>query len=144
MKIGELVKLHGISVDTARFYEKKGLIQPSARSDAGYRIYTARDSDRLGFILRAKSVGFSLEQVRELLQIEDNRSAWSCNHVKSKVDEKMAEIEAQITRLKGFYSSLERLSDACCGGPVSAKACSILDTLETGDFIKTEPHGEEL
>lgn len=144
MKIGELVKLHGISVDTARFYEKKGLIEPSARSDAGYRIYTERDSERLGFILRAKSVGFSLEQVRELLQIEDNRSAWNCEHVKSKVDEKMAEIQAQIARLQGFYGALERLSDACCGGPMSAKACSILNTLEKGDVISTEAHSEEL
>lgn len=131
MKIGALVNQHGISVDTVRFYEKKGLLSPSARSEAGYRIYTAQDSERLAFILRAKSVGFNLEQVGELLQIEDSRSDWACEDVKSKVEEKMAEIEIQIARLQGFHRSLKRLADACCGGAISAKECSILNTLKT-------------
>ena len=142
MKIGELGTRHGISVDTVRFYEKKGLITPSARSEAGYRIYTKSDSERLAFILRAKSVGFNLEQVRELLQIEDNRSAWNCEDVKTKVEEKMREIETQVTRLQGFHDSLKRLSDACCGGPLSAQECSILNSLEKGDLIKEVRQGD--
>lgn len=143
MKIGQLVERFGVSVDTIRFYEKKGLLQPSARSEAGYRLYSEADSNRLGFILRSKSMGFSLEQIKDLLQLEDNRSHWHCEDVKDKVQQKMSEIEQQIKQLQGFYSSLKQLSDACCGGPKSATECSILDSLETGEHVQHEHHGKE-
>ncbi|NWO07032.1 MAG: Zn(2+)-responsive transcriptional regulator [Alteromonadaceae bacterium] len=143
MKIGQLVERFGVSVDTIRFYEKKGLLQPSARSNAGYRLYSEADSERLDFILRSKSMGFSLGQIKELLQIEDNRARWRCEDVKDKVQQKMTDIEQQIKQLKVFYNSLEKLSDACCGGPRSATECSILDSLETGDYIQHENHNKE-
>ena len=143
MKIGDLVKQHGVSVDTIRFYEKQQLLTPSARSEAGYRLYNAADNQRLGFILRAKSVGFSLQQIRELLQIEDNKSQWQCSDVKDKVQHKMAEIAQQIAGLQRFYQALEQLDQACCGGTVSATECSILTALEQGQPVKTEQHQRE-
>lgn len=135
MKIGDLVKQHGVSVDTIRFYEKQQLLTPSARSAAGYRLYRQADSQRLGFILRAKSVGFSLQQIRELLQIEDNKSQWQCSDVKDKVQHKMAEIAQQISELQRFYQALQQLDHACCGGTVSATECSILAALEQGPAV---------
>ncbi|MDP4535759.1 Zn(2+)-responsive transcriptional regulator [Alkalimonas collagenimarina] len=143
MKIGELVKRHGVSVDTIRFYEKQKLLSPSARSEAGYRLYNEADSQRLGFILRAKSVGFSLQQIRELLQIEDNKSEWQCADVKDKVQHKMQDIEQQIAELRRFHQALQQLDDACCGGPLSATECSILAALEKGQPVKPEHHHQE-
>ncbi|MEE2022993.1 Zn(2+)-responsive transcriptional regulator [Alkalimonas mucilaginosa] len=142
MKIGELVKRHGVSVDTIRFYEKQQLLKPSARSDAGYRLYREADSQRLNFILRAKAVGFSLQQVRELLQIEDNKAEWHCADVKDKVQQKMLEIEQQMLELKQFHQALQQLDAACCGGPISATECSILTALEQGKPPQTEQHKE--
>lgn len=143
MKIGDLVKQHGVSVDTIRFYEKQQLLTPSARSEAGYRLYNAADNKRLGFILRAKSVGFSLQQIRELLQIEDNKSQWQCSDVKDKVQQKMQEIELQLAELTRFYQALQQLDTACCGGTVSATECSILTALEQGQPVKAEQHLQE-
>lgn len=143
MKIGDLVKQHGVSVDTIRFYEKQQLLTPSARSEGGYRLYSAADNQRLAFILRAKSVGFSLQQIRELLQIEDNKSQWQCSDVKDKVQHKMAEIAQQISELQRFYQALEQLDQACCGGTISATECSILSALEQGQPVKAEQHLQE-
>ncbi|KKO45427.1 zinc-responsive transcriptional regulator [Arsukibacterium ikkense] len=141
MKIGELVKRHKISVDTIRFYEKQQLLCPSARSAAGYRLYTEADSQRLAFILRAKNVGFSLQQIAELLQIEDNKSQWQCADVKDKVQQKMQQIQQQMAGLQQFYQALKQLDNACCGGPASATECSILAALEQGQIV-TESHME--
>lgn len=143
MKIGDLVKQHGVSVDTIRFYEKQQLLTPSARSAAGYRLYRQADSQRLGFILRAKSVGFSLQQIRELLQIEDHKSQWQCSDVKDKVQQKMQEIEQQLAELQRFHQALQQLDQACCGGTVSATECSILTALEQGQPVRTEQHLRE-
>ena len=140
MKIGELVKRHGVSVDTIRFYEKQQLLNPSARSEAGYRLYSESDSKRLAFILRAKSVGFSLQQIRELLQIEDNKSEWQCADVKDKVQQKMQEIQQQMAELNHFHQALQQLDEACCGGPLSATECSILTALEQGQPARSEQH----
>lgn len=140
MKIGDLVKQHGVSVDTIRFYEKQQLLTPSARTESGYRLYSHADNQRLSFILRAKSVGFSLQQIRELLQIEDNKSQWQCSDVKNKVQHKMAEIAEQISELQRFYQALAQLDQACCGGSVSATECSILTALEQGQPVLAEQH----
>lgn len=143
MKIGELVKRHGVSVDTIRFYEKQQLLNPSTRSAAGYRLYLEADSQRLAFILRAKSVGFSLQQISELLQIEDNKSQWQCSDVKNKVQQKIREIDRQLTELQQFRQALQQLDDACCGGNISATECSILAALEQGSAVKPEQHAAE-
>lgn len=141
-RIGELAKQCEVKADTLRFYEKHGLLSPSSRTDSGYRIYTENDAERLRFILRAKAVGFTLAEISELLSIELDKSNWACADVKGMVDSKLAHVEAKIAELKYFQVSLQRLSDACCGGPESAEHCSILEALETNtDNIKCENHG---
>lgn len=142
MKIGDLVKIHGVSVDTIRFYEKQSLLAPK-RLVSGYRTYTQTDSHRLGFILRAKSMGFSLAQISELLQIEDNKDRWQCADVKDKVQQKMNEIKSKMNELQQLYQSLQQLDDACCGGSVSATKCSILSTLASGKTTSQEQHTKD-
>ncbi|MGL4474499.1 MAG: Zn(2+)-responsive transcriptional regulator [Shewanella sp.] len=141
-KIGELASECQIKTDTLRFYEKHGLLTPSARSDSGYRFYTDKDAERLKFILRAKAVGFTLSEINELLSIELDKANWQCVDVKALVDSKLTQVVAKIAELQKFRDSLKRLSDSCCGGPESAECSSILEALEsaTGE-IKPEIHG---
>ncbi|WP_028864280.1 Zn(2+)-responsive transcriptional regulator [Psychromonas aquimarina] len=130
-RIGELAQRYEVKTDTLRFYDKHGLLIPSSRSESGYRIYTEADAERLRFILRAKAIGFSLTDIAELLSIELDKSNWACADVKGVVDIKLADVEAKIAELNYFKASLQRLSDACCGGPESAEHCSILEALES-------------
>lgn len=135
MKIGALAQQFDVTVDTIRFYEKQGLLATAARSGAGYRQYGKADVQRLSFILRAKAIGFSLQQIRELLAIEDNKSAWVCADVKDKVALKIQEIEQQRAELQRLQQALQQLHNACCGGTVSANACSILAALAQAEPV---------
>jgi MerR family Zn(II)-responsive transcriptional regulator of zntA len=130
-RIGELAKICDINNDTLRFYEKNALLIPSSRSESGYRLYTEKDKDTLQFILRAKGVGFTLADIRELLSIEVNKADNACADVKVLVDTKRYDVEKKIAELIRFQTSLKRLSDACCGGAESAEHCTILEALES-------------
>ena len=130
-RIGELAQRYEVKTDTLRFYDKHGLLTPSSRSESGYRIYTEADAVRLRFILRAKAIGFSLTDIAELLSIELDKTNRACADVKEVVDIKLADIEVKIAELNYFRTSLQHLSDACSGGPVSAEHCSILEALDS-------------
>lgn len=129
LKIGELAKRANLSQDTLRFYEKHGLLKPCARSEAGYRLYSADDVLRLRFILSAKEVGFTLNEIHELLALEVTRDKASCEQVKTIVDDKILGVARRIAELERIQQSLVALSEACCGGDEPATHCTILDTL---------------
>ena len=142
-RIGELAKACDINNDTLRFYEKNGLLSPSSRSESGYRLYTEKDKETLEFILRAKGVGFTLAEIRELLSIEINKADNACADVKVLVDTKLSDVEKKLAELTRFQTSLKRLSDACCGGEESAEHCTILEALESDkNDVRHEHHGE--
>lgn len=132
-RIGELAKRSQIKTDTLRFYEKHGLLSPSARSDSGYRLYSQEDEQKLWFIIRAKRVGFSLQEISELLSIRLERSQHTCAEPKAITDSKLAQVEAKIKELEIFKASLQKLSSSCCGGAESANHCSILEALDASD-----------
>ncbi|PIE83645.1 MAG: Zn(2+)-responsive transcriptional regulator [Candidatus Contendobacter odensis] len=129
LKIGALSRLTNVSQDTLRFYEKHGLIQPHARSRAGYRLYSNDDIQRIRFILSAKEVGFTLKEIHELLALEVAREEASCRDVKSFIDEKIKTVNQRIRELQSIKKSLRILSDACCGGDEPATYCTILEVL---------------
>ena len=129
LKIGELAVLVGVSQDTLRYYEKHGLIQPSARSTAGYRLYSKADSHRIKFILSAKAVGFTLNEIHELLTLEVTKDDKSCQDVKQFVDEKINTVSQRIHEMQRIKKSLQKLSEACCGGDEPATHCTILEAL---------------
>ena len=66
VKIGEIAKRLGVSTDTLRYYEKQGILTSSSRSVSGYRLYTEQDIAQLAFVIRAKDVGFTLNEIKEL------------------------------------------------------------------------------
>ena len=131
LKIGELAELAGISRDALRFYEKHGLITPTARTDSGYRLYSKSDVLRISFILSAKEVGFTLNEVHQLLELEVTKDKKSCQDVKEFVDNKIQVVNQRLIEMKKIKQSLKTLSVACCGGDEPATHCTILGALNT-------------
>lgn len=130
MKIGQIAKASGVRIDTLRYYEKEGLIKPASRTEAGYREYDNNAVQQMRFILKAKALGFSLQEIRELLSLRIDREHHPCSEVKDMAETKLTSIEEKIAELQRMHQALKRISDMCCGGPEPAVHCSILDALE--------------
>ena len=131
MRIGELSKQTGFQVETLRFYEKQGLLSPVSRSESGYREYNKASLRELQFIKQAKSVGFSLNEISELLTLQVERDQHSCGDVKSIAEKKIIQIDSKIRELDMMRKALHKITDACCGGLEPATSCTILNALES-------------
>ncbi|HHB11982.1 MAG TPA: MerR family transcriptional regulator [Chromatiales bacterium] len=130
LSIGRLSRATGVGVETLRYYERRGLLQPEGRTAAGYRRYRPEAVRRLRFIRRAQALGFSLEEIRELLRLSDDPGA-DAARVKSLTREKIADIQRRIRDLERMKQSLEVLAERCPGhGPTAT--CPILEAL-TGE-----------
>ena len=139
LKIGELAGEANVSADTLRYYEQQMLLKPAMRSSAGYRLYSREELKRIGFILSAKAVGFTLSEIQQLLSLEVTKDEQSCADVKLFVDHKIDEVDQRLKKLRRIKKSLQTLSSACCGGPEPATHCTILETLsETAPRQATE------
>ncbi len=130
MRIGELSKNTGFKIETLRYYEKLSLLEPISRTESGYREYDNEALKQLHFIKQAKSVGFSLTEISELLTLRVERDQHSCGDVKSIAEQKIKEIDAKIKELKKMNKALHKITDACCGGVEAATSCTILNALE--------------
>lgn len=129
-QIGELAKRCQVSTDTLRFYEKNALIAPAGRSESGYRLYNEDNQQQVNFILKAKELGLSLEEIRELLEIKLEATVRSCAEVKAITSSKLAVIDQKIEELTKIRVALKKINDACCGHTTdSAVHCSILTAL---------------
>ena len=133
LTIGKLAKQAGIGIETVRFYERQGLIPPPARTDSNYRIYSEEEVGRLKFIKRAKLLGFTLNEIKDLLTLQHNPHATKAD-IKQRTDEKIINIREKIRDLELMLGALEHLSDAC-DGHGSLDECPILEAL-TGDDQK--------
>jgi MerR family transcriptional regulator, copper efflux regulator len=106
--IGALARHVGMSRDAVRYYEQLGLVQKPARASNGYRVYSTTDVGRLLFIRRAKLLGFSLEEVRELVGLADQGECQPVRHqVAEMLRQKLAECEATLAELRAFRANLE-------------------------------------
>ena len=130
MTIGEMAKNAGVGVETVRFYEREGLLPEPPRRSSGYRQYSPEALRRLQFIRRTKELGFSLEEIRELMELRvDPRT--SCGEVKRRAEDKITDIEKKMAELRRMKKALGRLASSCSGrGPTSV--CPILDAMEGG------------
>lgn len=130
MQIGSLARLTGIPVDTVRYYEREGLLPPANRRPSGYRDYDATDVARLRFVRRAKALGFTLVEIRELLALSGPRDG-DMGAMKTATSEKLADVEQRLGELTRMRDALRMLLDACPGhGPVDA--CPIMAALCSG------------
>lgn len=111
--IGQLAAAGGVSVETVRFYQRRGLIDVPMRQGAGYREYTERDRDRLQFIRRAKELGFTLAQIAELVAGDESHTAASVAEVAAA---KLDEVEAKLRDLAATRCRLRQLLRVCAHG----------------------------
>ena len=130
LKIGQLAREAGLGVETVRFYERRGLIADPPRRASGYRQYPQETVARLRFIRRAKELGFSLNEIKELLDLRVSPEIPKVE-VKRTALVKIADLEERIAMLERMKRALEEIT-AACSGEVPAGSCLILDALESG------------
>ena len=124
--IGDLSRTTRCKVETIRYYERVGLMPEPARSPGGQRRYTQAHEQRLGFIRHARELGFSLEAIRQMLDLSD-RPGQSCQEVDRLARRHLDEVTSRIRRLESLKQELERMISHCDGGEVSD--CRILEVL---------------
>jgi MerR family copper efflux transcriptional regulator len=129
--IGKLAKDIGIGAGALRYYERLGLLPPANRTASGYRLYGAAAATRLRFIRRAQALGFSLEEIAELLALSDNPRG-RARDVKRVTQAKIADIEQRIEALKRMKRGLATL-EAHCSGHGGTRECPILAALNRDD-----------
>ncbi|OIJ43112.1 MULTISPECIES: MerR family transcriptional regulator [Massilia] len=128
--IGELARAAATPAPTVRYYEKIGLLQSPARTAANYRTYGSGDLDRLIFVRRARDIGFSIDQIRNLLDLSDQREH-DCGTVDCLAREHLDAIEQKIADLVALKIQLSGLLSSCGGGRVAD--CRIIDALSRRD-----------
>ncbi|HVJ53748.1 MAG TPA: helix-turn-helix domain-containing protein [Aliidongia sp.] len=126
LAIGDLAKATGTKVETVRYYERIGLLPEPGRTAGNYRSYDDGDLGRLSFIRRARDLGFSLDQVRELLGLADQRDR-SCEAVDVIARQHLAEVERKIADLNALRDELADILGRCRHGTVAE--CRIIETL---------------
>lgn len=127
MNIGQLSRRTGVPIDTVRYYEKQQLLPPPTRSASGYRHYEADDVLRLTFIRRAKTLGFTLEEIRDLLALSRARDG-DMAAVRAAAADKLADVEQRLAELARVRDGLRTLVDACPGHG-ALDQCPILSAL---------------
>lgn len=110
MRIGELAQRAGINPRTLRYYERIGLLVPSARTAAGYRLYSSRDADRLAFIRRAQTLGLSLTEIADIIALRDGGTP-PCRHVRALAELRIRAIDHQIAELEALRADLVQLAE---------------------------------
>jgi MerR family transcriptional regulator, copper efflux regulator len=129
LTIGELAQQSGIHLETIRYYEREGLLPAPPRTPGGHRAYGPSASQRLRFIKRAQELGFTLAEIRELLDLRREPDQL-CIEVTQQVDTKLAEVQRKIRHLQAIERALVRLKDSC-EGQCHVSDCPILESLDT-------------
>ena len=129
LTIGQVARRAEVGIETIRFYEREGVLEKPDRSASGYRLYEPDVIDRLRFVRRAKQLGFTLKEIKELLSLRLDPST-TCADVKRRAEQKVSDIENKIRTLQRMKRALAQLTKACNGrGPTSE--CLILESIET-------------
>jgi len=124
---GKLAKEANVNAETLRYYERRGLLPEPPRRESGYRMYPPQSIERLRFIKGAQALGFTLDEIRELLDLRVDENATQAD-VRERAKIKAVEIEAKIEALTNMRAALLHLIDQCRGdGPTGE--CPILEAL---------------
>lgn len=111
VQIGELAKRAGVSIDTVRLYERRGLLARAARSDGGFRLFAPEVLGQIHFIKEAQGIGLSLDEIRELLTV--GGGADECRRVSELLQAKLSELDIRIKAMRGFRRTLNSHLHSC-------------------------------
>lgn len=137
LRTGQVAKQAGVNVETLRYYERAGLIDTPRRTASGYREYPEATVSRMRFIRRAKALGFSLQEIADLLSLRISPTASSAE-IQARAQAKIAAIEDKIRTLTRIKETLAKITMTCDGcAPLSA--CPILDALDGRDDQDNKP-----
>jgi DNA-binding transcriptional MerR regulator len=126
LTIGKAARQAGMGIDTVRYYERAGLLPAAPRTPAGYRLYTGQDVERLHFIRRAKRLGFSLEEIAELLRLNAGQGGRA--QVRQLAQRRLDDLDQKLRELGAIRSALATLVRRCSGqGPL--KGCPIIENV---------------
>lgn len=123
MTVGETAKAVGVAPSTLRYYERRGLLTPSDRSRSAYRLYDQEAVERLAFIRAAQGVGFTLDDIRTLLELDADAP---CEEVQTLLERRLTDVEAKLTNLKRVRATLSDALDRC---RKSRKGCAVVADL---------------
>jgi DNA-binding transcriptional MerR regulator len=140
LKIGDVSRRSGVGVEALRFYEKGGLLDKPSRTYGGYRVYGEEVLERLAFIRRAQALGFSLDEIRQI--VDDARKGQSpCDEVREIVRRRMEELDARLRELHRYRKELKHtLEEWDRVGRAPGHICGLIEGAEVGqpDHCKTE------
>src|SRR3989304_6178119 len=128
-KVGEIAEKIGVNVETLRYYEKIKIMPKPKRKESRYRFYDELDLRRLLFIKRAKELGFTLKEIKELMDLRIESTA-TCGDVKHMAQHKLQDVDNRIIDLKKIRSVLVKLIDQCVNEEVSSDECPILEVID--------------
>jgi len=128
ISIGPLALQAGVNIQTIRYYERRGLLPEPQRSAGNYRVYSSETVRRVRFIKRAQELGFTLREIKELLELRASPKS-RCADVRERSQAKLRDIEDKLRSLEAMRKSLTRLVRSC-SGKGAATECPILDAFE--------------
>ena len=127
LSISELARQANVHIETIRYYERRGLISEPPRNKSGHRQYSREAVRRTDFIKRCQTLGFSLIEIEEILELRVTSES-TCADMKSRVTEKLTDVDKKIDELARIRNALSRLQKKCTGkGPIDT--CPILEEL---------------
>jgi DNA-binding transcriptional MerR regulator len=129
LKIGEVAARSALGVEALRFYESRGLLEPVARTDAGYRLYNEAVFERLDFIRKAQAIGFNLDEISRI--IADSRQGAPCAEVRRLAAEKLAALDRRLAELRRYRRELKETVDAWQSvGEKQGAVCGLIESLQ--------------
>lgn len=138
--IGQVARAANCKVQTIRYYEQIGMLPAPARTEGNQRIYRQQHLERLSFIRHSRELGFSLDQIREILALVDDPTH-SCEEVDQIARVHLADVESKIERLEEMRRELERMLSKCAGGTVTE--CRIIESLADHSLCLAAEHHAE-
>ena len=125
MSIGQLAEAAGVATTALRFYEREGILAPTSRSRAGYRLYDMQALKQLRFVRSAQAVGFTLDDVRTLLHVDGTTP---CQEIQELIERRLTEVDAKLSDLEGVRAALVDALERCRN---SKTTCAVLADLKT-------------
>ena len=126
MTIGEAARAAGVAAPTLRYYEERGILAPTSRNHAGYRLYDERAVDQLRFIRSAQAVGFTLDDVQALCSLSEDESQSCQSEVQELLERRLDDVRTKMRELRRVATGLRRALDRCRG---SEGKCAVLQEL---------------